>query len=414
MAITIPIITEFAGAGIDKAIKQFKQLETAGEKASFAIKKAAVPAAAALTAVVGVIGDSVKAAIEDAAAQDSLARQIKASTGATESQVAAVERFISSLAKSAAISDDEARPAYQKLIVATKDVTKATDLMNLATDVAAATGKPLVDVTDALAKAYAGNMKGLNSLSPEVKAMIKDGASLAEVQEVLNKNFGGAGEAAANTAQGGMKKLGIAFDETKESIGNAFLPIMEKLLPVLQKFADWAEKNPELLAAVIASLGILAVSILAVNAAMLLNPAVAITAGIIALGVAVVAAYKKFEGFRDVVRVVVNSIAGYIEGMVNGWIKAINLVIYGINLLKPGKDIKMLQEISIGRLTESTAPADLGTNGSVRALQPTMTININAGLVSTPDQIGQDIITAIQKAQRRSGQVFANAKGVAA
>jgi hypothetical protein len=43
-----------------------------------------------------------------------------------------------------------------------------------------------------------------------------------------------------------------------------------------------------------------------------------------------------------------------------------------------------------------------------------MNITVNAGLVSTPDQIGQDIIQAIQKAQRRSGQVFANAKGVAA
>ena len=239
--------------------------------------------------------------------------------------------------------------------------------------------------------------------------MIKDGASLAEVQAVLTKNFGGAGEAAANTAAGGMKKLGIAFGETKESIGQAFLPIMEKLLPVVQKFSDWAEKNPELLAAVIAGMGILAVSILAVNAAMLLNPAVAITAGIIALGAAIVVAYKKFEGFRTIVRVVVNAIAGYIESMVNGFIKAINLVIYGINLVKPGKDIDPLQEIKLGRMVEPIEPADLGTNGSVRAIESSMTININAGLVSTPDQVGQDIIAAIQKAQRRSGTVFAPA-----
>jgi hypothetical protein len=38
-----------------------------------------------------------------------------------------------------------------------------------------------------------------------------------------------------------------------------------------------------------------------------------------------------------------------------------------------------------------------------------MSITVNAGLISTPDQIGQDIIAAIQKAQRRSGQVFAAA-----
>ena len=417
--ISIPIISDFDSAGIKRAQREFKQLETVGEKAQFAIKKAAVPAAAALGAVVAVIGDSVKAAIEDEAAQASLARQIKASSGATDSQVASVEKYISSLAKSAAISDDEARPAFQKLVVATKDVTKATELMNLATDVAAATGKPLVDVTDALAKAYAGNMKGLNSLSPEIKGMIKDGASLAEVQAVLTKNFGGAGEAAANTAAGGMKKLGIAFAETKESIGAAFLPIMLKLQPVLEKFANWAQENPDLLAAVIAGMGILAVSILAVNAAMALNPAVAITAGIIALGVAIVAAYKKFEGFRNVVRTVVNAIAGYFEFMINGWIKAINLIIYGINLIKPGKDIKNLQEITIGRMAEPIEAADLGRNGSANIAERNMgggrvsaasvNVTVNAGLVSSPDQVGQQIIEAIQKAQRRSGPVFAPA-----
>jgi hypothetical protein len=400
--ISIPIISDFDGAGIKKAIAQFKQLETVGQKAQFAIKKAAVPAAAALGAVTAVIGDSVRAAIEDAAAQESLARQIRASTGATDKQVQSVEDYISSLAKSAAISDDEARPAFQKLITATKDVTKATELMNLATDVAAATGKPLVDVSDALARGYAGNMKALGALSPEIKGMIKDGASLADVQKVLEANFGGAGEAAANTAAGGMKKLGIAFNETKESIGQAFLPIMEKVLPVVQKFSDWAEKNPELLAAVIAGMGILAVSILAVNAAMMLNPAVAITAGIIALGAAIVIAYKKFEGFRTVVRVVVNAIASYIENMVNGFIKAINLVIYGINLVKPGKDINPLGEIKLGRIAEpmEIEPADLGRNGSANVAERNNNVSINV-YGGDPNQV----VAALRSYMRQNGSV---------
>ncbi len=78
--ISIPIISDFNDKGIKSAIREFKQLETVGQKAQFAIKKAAVPAAAALGAVTAVIGDSVKAAIEDQAAQAGLARQIKAST----------------------------------------------------------------------------------------------------------------------------------------------------------------------------------------------------------------------------------------------------------------------------------------------------------------------------------------------
>ena len=410
--ISIPIVSSFSDVGIKSAIKQFKQLETTSEKAQFAIKKAAVPAAAALTAVVAVIGKSVQGAIEDEAAQQSLARQIKASTAATDDQVASVEAYISSLGQSVAISDDKARPAFQKLVVATKDLTTAQDLLNIALDVSAATGSDLTGVSDALAKAFAGNMKPLAALSPELKSLIKEGASLEEVLAVLETNFGGAAKAAGDTAAGGLTKLGIAFGETQEAIGTAFLPVMEKVLPVVQKFAAWAEANPDLLAAVVVGLGSLAVATLAVNAAMALNPAVLITAGIVALGVALVVAYKKFETFGSVVRTVVNGVSDYFEFMANGFIKVINLIIKGINLVKPGKDIPSLGEISIGHMnapsvdTPSTSIGNIGRAGSA---ERGVNVTVNAGLVSTGAQVGQDIIDAIQKAQRLSGQVFAAA-----
>ena len=406
--IVIPLITEFKDTGIKQAMKEFKALGTAGEKAQFAIRKAAVPAAAALAGVVTVITGAVSAAIEDQAAQASLARQIKASTKATDAQIASVEKYISSLGASVAISDDEARPAFQALIVATKDLTKAQDLLNIAIDVSAATGTDLTTVSDALAKAYAGNMRGLQALSPEIKAMVKDGASLEEVLAVLTEHFGGAGVAAANTAAGGMKKLGIAFDETKESIGMAFLPILEKLQPVIEKFSAWAERNPTLLAAVIAAMGILAVSILAVNAAMALNPAIAITAGIIALGIAVVAAYKKFETFRTIVNGVLNGISKVIETFVNIFITGINAVIRAANVL-PGVDIATIGKVDFGSIGGQAPALSSNDRGMGGAAGQSVNVTVNAGLVSTGAQVGQDIIAAIQKAERSSGQVFAAA-----
>ena len=51
MAITVPILTEFNGRGINKAVKQFSRLETKGQKAAFALRKAALPAALALGAI---------------------------------------------------------------------------------------------------------------------------------------------------------------------------------------------------------------------------------------------------------------------------------------------------------------------------------------------------------------------------
>ena len=391
--ISIPIVSQFDSKGIKSAIKQFKQLETTSEKAQFAIKKAAIPAAAALTAVVGVIGSSVKAAIEDEAAQASLARQIKQSTGATDDQVKSVEKYISGLGRSAAISDDEARPALQKLIVATKDVAKATELMNLATDVAAATGKPLVDVTDALAKAYAGNMKGLNALSPEIKAMIKDGASLAEVQKVLEANFGGAGKAAADTAAGGMKKLSIAFAETKEGIGEAFLPVMEKVLPVVTKFSEWAQANPDLLAAVTASIGALAVSTLALNAAMAVNPFVAMAAGIVAIALAMqklADAAEKIKGIGGIAAKIIGSIA------------------------LPGFAGQVLEN-TIGRFTGNNAPSvdtpstSLDNIGRAGSAERGVNITVNTG-VGDPVAVGKGVVDALNAYKARTGTFgFVNA-----
>ena len=387
MAVILPIITEFDGAGVNKAIKQFKQLETTSEKAQFAIKKAAIPAAAALTAVVGVIGSSVKAAIEDEAAQASLARQIKASTSATDDQVKSVEKFIASLGRTVAVSDDEARPAFQKLVVATKDVAKATELMNLATDVAAATGKPLIDVTDALAKAYAGNMKGLNALSPEIKAMIKDGASLAEVQKVLEANFGGAGKAAADTAAGGMKKLSIAFAETKEGIGAAFLPVMEKVLPVVTKFSEWAQANPDLLAAVTVSIGALAVSTLALNAAMAVNPFVAMAAGIIAIALAMqklADAAEKIKGIGGIAAKIIGSIAlpGFAGQLV-------------------GNAIEKITGNGAPSVTPSTSAANIGRAG---AADRGVNITVNTG-VGDPVAIGKGVVDALNAYKARTGSL---------
>ena len=50
MAINIPILSSLDASGFEKAAKQFSALKTNGERANFALKKAALPAAAALAA----------------------------------------------------------------------------------------------------------------------------------------------------------------------------------------------------------------------------------------------------------------------------------------------------------------------------------------------------------------------------
>jgi hypothetical protein len=177
------------------------------------------------------------------------------------------------------------------------------------------------------------------------------------------------------------------------------------VLPVITKFSEWAQANPDLLAAVVVGLGSLAVATLAVNAAMALNPAVLITAGIVALGVALVAAYKKFETFGTVVRTVVNGVADYFEFMANGFIKVINLIIKGINLVKPGADIPSLGEISIGQMNApsvDTPSTSVGNIGRASAAERGVNITVNAG-VGDPVAIGKSVVDALNAYKARTG-----------
>jgi hypothetical protein len=378
MALSIPIVSEFDGKGIDKAIKEFKQLETVGEKAQFAIKKAAIPAAAAITAVAGALGLAAKAAAEDEQQQAILANTMQNVVGATDATVAATEDMISAMSRATGTADSELRPAFSALLVGTKNVGEATDALSLAQDISAATGNNLATVSDALAKAYAGNMKGLAALSPEMKGMIKDGASLDTVMLALNDNFGGAAAKSANTAAGQFKILKNSLAETQESIGAGLLPVLQKVLPYLQSMADWAQKNPKAFLFIAGTISAIATAILAVNFAMAANPFTLIAIGIAALITGLAVAYTKFEGFRNVVNSVINGVVSAFEYMANSYIKAINLIIQGINMIKPGSDLGFLSEISLGRIggggggATSGGQAREGGTGSITPSLPSM------------------------------------------
>ena len=219
------------------------KLEKFGKMAAAAFAAAAA-AAAAYAGKLAI--DGVKAAIEDEAAQVRLAGALEKATGATRNQIAAVEEQITKTALATGVADDQLRPALARLALSTGDTAKAQDLLNLALDVAQATGKPLETVANALGKAYDGNTAALGKLGIGLSAAELKTMSFTDVQGKLTDLFGGAAAANAETFQGRIARLKVAFDEAKESVGFALLPIIEKLIsfivnqviPNFQKFAS--------------------------------------------------------------------------------------------------------------------------------------------------------------------------------
>jgi hypothetical protein len=375
MAVVIPIVSEFDGKGIQKAIKQFKQLETNGEKAQFAIKKAAVPAAAALAGLAVALGSATQAAMEDQQEQAALALTLQNVTGAGAAQTAQIEDQISAMSRASGIADTEYRASLEALVRGTKDVDIAMKDMNLVMDISTALQMDSATVADALAKAYQGNFKALRSLTPEMATMIKEGATLDEVMNVLGGTFGGATAKNAETAAGKMAILKNSIGETKESIGAALLPVVEAVLPILQKFADWAQNNPTAFLIIAASIAAVAAAIVATNIAMALNPFSLIAAGIAVLVVALGVAYKKFEWFRTGVNFIVNAVIGYFEGVANAAIMMVNGIIRAYNAIPLAPDIATIPHLSMGRVGQSAVSAASTMN------LPKMA---NGGIVTSP------------------------------
>jgi len=204
-------------------------------------------AGAAAAAYAGKLAiDGVKAAIEDEAAQIRLAGALERATGATEKQIKVTEDQILKLSLATGVADDSLRPALSRLAVATGDVGKAQELLSLALDISAQTGKPLEAVSNALGKAYEGNTASLGRLGIGLSAAELKTMSFQEVQGKLSDLFGGAAAANAETYQGRIDRLRVAFDEAKEGIGERLLPVIEslvniivnKVVPNLGKFAE--------------------------------------------------------------------------------------------------------------------------------------------------------------------------------
>jgi hypothetical protein len=219
------------------------KLEKFGKVAAAAFAAAAA-AAAAYAGKLAIEG--VKAAIEDEAAQKRLALALQNVTAATDAQIASVEEQILKTSLATGVADDKLRPALQRLAVATGSVEKSQELLTLALDVSAATGKDVETVSNALGKAYEGNTASLARLgiglsSAEIKTLGLEGTV-----KQLASTFGGAAKTQANTFEGQIERLKVAFDETKESVGAALLPTLQNLLnffinTVIPKFIQFKD-----------------------------------------------------------------------------------------------------------------------------------------------------------------------------
>ena len=427
---------------LNKSLKSATQdVDTFGDKigkAGIAIGKAFAAAAAAAGAAAIAIGvEGVKAAIADEKAQTQLAIALENATGATQAQIKATEQSILQMSLATGVADDELRPALGRLVRSTGDTEKAQQLLAQALDISAATGKPVEAVANSLAKAYDGNTTALGKLGVGLSAAELKTMSFEQVQGRLTELFGGAAAANAETYAGKIARVQVAFDEAKETIGVALLPILDTLLKFI---------NENALPAITAFSN--AFSLTEGNG---LGKVISDVAGIIKdlvepifnafritfdkIKATVIENKEEFESFFEVIKAaapiigkvigtafsvigdianvtlnIMANVVGALRGLVNTAIELINVAIRGFNLIKPGADISPLSKIGAGSTTTG-ALGNFSMSTGQTITKPTVTVpsTITGGTSTGSTAIGGGIASAAAAAAAATNNVVSGA-----
>jgi len=317
-------------------------VETNSEKISAFGKKAAaafaVAAAAAVAYGTKLAIDGVKAAIEDEQAQLRLANALKEATGATEGQIKATEDFILQTSLATGVADDQLRPAMQRLAVSTKDTEEAQKLLSLALDISKGSGKDLEQVAAALSRAHDGQSTALGRLGIGLSAAELKTMSFTDIQTKLSDLYGGAAATNAETFQGKIDRLTVAFDEAKESLGTALLPFVEQFITFL------SEKGIPTLNGFIAGL-----------------------TGDEGLSAALTETQRGAESFGKAIAAIAGIISGFITFVreaIGLLVEFANQAIRLVNIIKPGSDVGYIPNPSLtGTMLGQTQRSNLPNGG---------------------------------------------------
>ena len=175
----------------------------------------------AVTKIVAYGKASVKAFVEDERAVSQLTTAVK-NLGLAFAQPE-INNYISRLESSAAIADDELRPAFQALLTTTGSLTKSQELLGLAIEGSRGSGINLTTVAQDLANAYNGNTRGLRKYNLGLTKAELTTVSFTEVQKRFNSQFSGANQAFLETYAGKLGVLTVAAGIAQETIGKGLV-----------------------------------------------------------------------------------------------------------------------------------------------------------------------------------------------
>jgi hypothetical protein len=213
--IDIKIIAEFLGKNA------FKQADTAATKLNKTVSSLGQSFGLAFGGAA--LGYAIKSTIKDFA--DAQRETVNLTNTVKNLGLAfdapQVTAYVDQIGKLYGVTGDQAVPAMQALLSATGSVTKSTEIMNAALDLAASRSANVGDVAQSLAKAYVGNTKSLSQYNLGLTRAELSAKTFEEIMAIIGKQTLGAADEAAKSLSGQLAILAETSNQAKERIGGA-------------------------------------------------------------------------------------------------------------------------------------------------------------------------------------------------
>jgi Prophage tail length tape measure protein len=343
--------------GMGKAVDASgKQLDSGKRSLGDYAKTAAkVAGAAALGGLVAVFKTGISEQSDFLAGQAQLANGIKTTGNAAHVSVNGLESLASSIQNYSGQTDDSI-VASEKLLLTFTNIGNRTgknnDIFNQATkmtaDMAAKMGGDASTYAVQLGKALNDPVKGITALTrvgvsftaqqKKTISSMQESGNVIGAQKVimgeLRKEFGGSAKAAGQTLPGQMARAKRAFEDVSQGVIAGLMPILTQLanfllktvMPAFAKVVGFISQHQTVF-------GILAGAILLIvgavkawafaqailNAELFANPIGVVILAVLALGAALIYAYKKSATFRAIVQTTFNVVKTAVKALFLVW-----------------------------------------------------------------------------------------------
>jgi hypothetical protein len=456
MAIIVPILTQFDDKGIKSAVREFERAKTTlgkfgaigdGFKAigTSLTKNVTVPLAVASAGIYKLVqaGSSLQEsmsktnAVFGANAQEVVnwSKTTTKAFGISQQQALEAAGTYGNLFRAFGLGSQQAQEMSQNLVELAADMASFNNvpiddaLLALRSGLSGET-EPLkrfgVALNDARLKEEALRLGLIETTSGTLPIAIKSQAAYSLILKDTALQQGDV----ARTSEGfaaQMKFLQAEVSNVKAQLGTALLPVVlqfvdvlrQDVLPLVQRFADYLTNlNPKFIevalkvglflavfgpmlvifGSLINSIKVFIEVFKLLNLAFLLSPVGLVIAGLVALTIVVIKAWKTSDTFRQGIAKLGNAFIGFVEGAINFAIKGLNFFIQTINKVIRGlkffgvdiEEIGEISEVAFGRLAFSAVEAK-NSMGALAAQTDTLGMNVADQVVPAIDDMNQGL-----------------------